>query len=51
MYMSIQSDVEISQGCEPCEVQLSLRIGTPKLPSSRRWFRVHNCRLRFILAG
>lgn len=27
MYMSIQSDVEISQGCEPCEVQLSLRIG------------------------
>ena len=32
MYMSIQSDVEISQGCEPCEVQLSLRIGTPKLP-------------------
>lgn len=32
MYMSIQSDVEISQGCEPCEVQVSLRIGTPKLP-------------------
>ena len=32
MYMSIQSDVEISQGCKPCEVQLSLRIGTPKLP-------------------
>ena len=31
MYMSVQSDVEISQGCEPCEVQLSLRIGTPKL--------------------
>ena len=32
MYMSVQSDVEISQGCEPCEVELSLRIGTPKLP-------------------
>lgn len=32
MYMSVRSDVEISQGCEPCEVQLSLRIGTPKLP-------------------
>ncbi len=31
MYMSIRSDVEISQGCEPCEVQVSLRIGTPKL--------------------
>lgn len=27
----VQSDVEISQGCKPCEVQLSLRIGTPKL--------------------
>ena len=32
MYMSIQSDVEINQGCKPCEVQLSLRLGTPKLP-------------------
>ena len=32
MYMSVRSDVQISQGCEPCEVQLSLRIGTPKLP-------------------
>ena len=32
MYMSVQSDVEINQGCKPCEVQLSLRIGTPKLP-------------------
>ena len=32
MYMSLQSDVQISQGCKPCEVQLSLRIGTPKLP-------------------
>ena len=31
MYMSVQSDVEINQGCEPCEVQLSLRLGTPKL--------------------
>ena len=31
MYMSVQSDVEISQGCEPCEVQVSLRMGTPKL--------------------
>ncbi len=32
MYMSVQSDVEISQGCKPCQIQLSLRIGTPKLP-------------------
>lgn len=32
MYMSVRSDVEISQGCKPCEVQLSLRIGTPKQP-------------------
>lgn len=32
MYMSVQSDVQISQGCEPCEVQVSLRIATPKLP-------------------
>ena len=31
MYMSVQSDVEVSQGCEPCEVDVSLRIGTPKL--------------------
>lgn len=31
MYMSVQSDVEINQGCEPCEVEVSLRIGTPKL--------------------
>ncbi|MEG0323108.1 MAG: acetamidase/formamidase family protein [Raoultibacter sp.] len=32
MYMSVQSDVEISQGCKPCEVPLSIRFGTPKLP-------------------
>ena len=32
MYMSVQSDVELSQACKPCEVQLSLRMGTPKLP-------------------
>ena len=31
MYMSVQSDVEVSQGCEPCEVDVSLRIGTPNL--------------------
>ena len=31
MYMSLQSDVESSQCCKPCEVQLSLRIGTPTL--------------------
>jgi len=31
MYMSAQSDVEISQGCKPCAVPLSLRLGTPKL--------------------
>ncbi len=30
MYMSVQSDVELNQACKPCEVQLSLRIGTPK---------------------
>ena len=32
MYMSVRADVEISQGCKPCEVQLSLRVGTPKIP-------------------
>ena len=32
MYMSVQSDVELSQACKPCDVQLSLRMGTPKLP-------------------
>lgn len=32
MYMSVQSDVELNQACKPCEVQLSLRVGTPKLP-------------------
>ncbi|MEG0662719.1 MAG: acetamidase/formamidase family protein, partial [Anaerovoracaceae bacterium] len=31
MYMSVQSDVEVNQGCKPCEVPLILRIGTPKL--------------------
>ena len=34
MYMSVQSDVEVSQGCEPCEVDVSLRIGTPSCRSS-----------------
>ncbi len=32
MYMSVQCDVELNQACKPCEVQLSLRIGAPKLP-------------------
>lgn len=32
MYMSVQSDIELNQACKPCEVQLSLRVGTPKLP-------------------
>ena len=32
MYMAVQSDVELSQACKPCEVQLSLRMGTPKRP-------------------
>lgn len=32
MYMSVRSDVELNQACKPCEVQLSLRIGTPKIP-------------------
>lgn len=31
MYMSVQADVELNQACKPCEVQLSLRIGVPKL--------------------
>ena len=34
MYMSVQSDVEVSQGCEPCEVDVSLRIGTRSCRSS-----------------
>ena len=36
MFMSVQSDVELNQACKPCEVQLSLRIGTPKLPGIER---------------
>jgi amidase len=32
LYMSVQSDVEINQACKPCEVDLILRFGTPKLP-------------------
>ena len=32
MYMSVKRDVEVNQGCAPCEVDVSLRIGTPKLP-------------------
>ncbi len=32
MYMSVQCDVELNQACKPCEVQLSLRFGAPKLP-------------------
>ena len=35
MYMSVQSDVEVNQGCEPCEVDVSLRIGTRSCRSSR----------------
>ena len=31
MYLSVAGDVEINQGCKPCEVQLSLRLGIPKL--------------------
>lgn len=31
MYMSVQADAELNQACKPCEVQLSLRIGVPKL--------------------
>lgn len=31
MYLSVQGDVEINQGCKPCDVELSLRIGVPKL--------------------
>lgn len=32
LYMSVQSDVGINQGCKPCEVEMILRFGTPKLP-------------------
>lgn len=32
LYMSIQSDMEINQGCKPCHVELAIRFGTPKLP-------------------
>lgn len=31
MFLSVAGDVEINQGCKPCEVQLSLRLGIPKL--------------------
>ena len=33
MYMSVQCDLEINQGCKPCDVEMSLRFGAPKHPS------------------
>lgn len=32
LYMSVQSDLEINQACKPCNVEIILRFGTPKLP-------------------
>ena len=32
MYMSVQCDVEVNQGCKPCAVPLVLRFGAPKHP-------------------
>lgn len=32
LYMSVQGDVEICQACKPCEVDLVVRFGVPKLP-------------------
>ncbi len=32
MYMSVQCDLEINQGCKPCAVEMSLRFGAPKHP-------------------
>jgi amidase len=31
LYMSVQSDLEINQACKPCNVEMILRFGTPKL--------------------
>lgn len=31
LYMSVQSDLEINQACKPCDVELIVRLGTPKL--------------------
>lgn len=36
MYMSVQCDVEINQGCKPCSVDLIVRFGAPKIPEFGR---------------
>ncbi|SHI75784.1 amidase [Dethiosulfatibacter aminovorans DSM 17477] len=36
LYMSLQGDVEICQGCKPCSVDLVLRLGIPKVNSKKR---------------
>lgn len=33
LYLSLQGDVEINQGCQPCPVPMILRLGIPKQPN------------------
>ena len=35
MYMSVQSDVQINQACRPCNIEMILRMGTPKIPECK----------------
>ena len=35
MYMSVQSDVQINQACKPCNIDMILRMGTPKIPECK----------------
>ena len=33
LYLTLQGDVEINQGCQPCPVPMILRLGVPKQPA------------------
>jgi len=35
LYMSLRADVEINQACKPCDVELVLRCGVPKVPTHK----------------
>jgi len=36
LYLSLQGDVEICQGCKPCEINIVIRLGVPKLQEKNR---------------
>ncbi|MBF4695038.1 acetamidase/formamidase family protein [Fusibacter sp. Q10-2] len=36
LYLSLQGDVEICQGCKPCSVDIVLRMSVPKIDEKRR---------------